>query len=82
MNEPWSDVASLDRALTPSQRSYQWLRWACPDFVERSTHKTKLAADEALEDYFATGEVCEGEHPRIVRRMFGGRVRYVIELES
>jgi hypothetical protein len=47
-----------------------------------STHKTELAAEEALEDYFATGEVCEGEHPTIVRRLFHGRVRYVIELES
>ena len=47
-----------------------------------STHKTKLAALEALEDYLASGEVCEGEHPAIVRRLFCGRVRYVIELES
>ena len=35
-----------------------------------SCHKTFERAAEALEDYFATGEVCEGEHPEI-------RARYI-----
>jgi hypothetical protein len=30
-----------------------------------STHKTRGSAEAALEHYFAAGEVCEGERPRI-----------------
>jgi len=33
-----------------------------------STHKTYEEAALALEDYFASGEVCEGEHPNIEAR--------------
>ncbi len=42
------------------------------------------AANEALEDMFATGEVCEGEHPEIRRVGCGrlGTLRFVIVLED
>jgi hypothetical protein len=43
-----------------------------------STHKTMDEANLALDDLFATGEVCEGEHPHIVRKRLCGRYRYVI----
>ena len=33
-----------------------------------STHKTFEAAAMALEEYYSTGEVCDGEHPEIEGR--------------
>jgi hypothetical protein len=30
-----------------------------------SVHKTREAAEQALENYFANGEICEAERPRI-----------------
>lgn len=33
-----------------------------------SSHKTYAAAEAALEDYFATGEVSWGDNPDIVKR--------------
>ena len=33
-----------------------------------STHKTRTAAEQKLEDMFACGEVCEAERPVIRRR--------------
>lgn len=36
-----------------------------------STHKTRESAERALERYFATGEVCEGEHPEVEKRVTG-----------
>lgn len=33
-----------------------------------SWHASRENAEDALEEYFADGEVCEGEHPRIERR--------------
>jgi hypothetical protein len=33
-----------------------------------SGHKTRKRAEVALEDYFATGKISEGEHPYIERR--------------
>jgi hypothetical protein len=32
-----------------------------------SSHKTREAAEYALEDYFNTGEICEAEAPYVVR---------------
>jgi hypothetical protein len=43
-----------------------------------STHKTRDAAEMALEDYFATGEVSEGDCPRIEAR----NGRYLITLNG
>jgi hypothetical protein len=40
-------------------------------FVYFSTYRGRLAAVQALEDMYATGDVCEGEHPRIVARPAG-----------
>lgn len=33
-----------------------------------SRHSTEALAHRTLEDFFARGEVCEGEHPRVERR--------------
>jgi hypothetical protein len=30
-----------------------------------SAHRTRNAAESALEDYFANGEICEAEEPKI-----------------
>jgi len=35
-----------------------------------SHHRTKQQAEAALEDYFASGQVCEGERPTIVRKRY------------
>lgn len=32
-----------------------------------SSHRTRETAEAALEEYFADGEICEGEHPQIVK---------------
>lgn len=40
-----------------------------------SSHKSRDAAEQALEDYFANGEISEAEHPRI--RKVGAR--WVVE---
>lgn len=34
-------------------------------YFEYSSHRTREAAELALEDYFATGEICEAERPYI-----------------
>lgn len=33
-----------------------------------SVHRTREAAESALEDYFATDQICEAERPRIETR--------------
>lgn len=33
-----------------------------------STHKTQELAEAALESYYANGEICEAERPRIERQ--------------
>jgi hypothetical protein len=43
-----------------------------------SSHKTRDAAEMALEHYYAAGEVSECERPRIERR----GARYVVTLEG
>ena len=52
-------------------------RWAGP-------YKTRQRAEDSLEDSFATGEVSQGEAPRIeVRKDHRGRViGYVVTLED
>jgi hypothetical protein len=55
-----------------------------------STHGTMALAAAALEEYFATGEVLEAEHPTIVRRVLrtpapfprAQSVRYCIEIDG
>lgn len=37
-----------------------------------SSHKTRDRAEDALEDMFASGDVCEGERPMIEARREGG----------
>ena len=32
-----------------------------------STHKTREAAEDALDDYFANGEICAAERPYITK---------------
>jgi hypothetical protein len=34
--------------------------------------ETKFQAEDALERYFANGEICEAERPRIERRKLNG----------
>jgi len=43
-----------------------------------STHKSQRSAELALDDYLASGEVSEGEHPIIRHR----GSRWLIEIES
>jgi len=43
-------------------------------------YKTRSMAEFMLEDMFATGEIVEGERPKIERREVMGGVRYVITL--
>jgi hypothetical protein len=51
-----------------------WPRWlrleqeGNPMRFNYSTHKTFEAAAMALEEYYSTGEVCDGEHPEIEGR--------------
>jgi len=48
-----------------------------------SSHKSRAAAERALEDYFATGEVAECEHPEIKsRKRADGAVRYAVEIDG
>ena len=47
-----------------------------------SHHKTRDQAELALEQYYATGEVCDGEHPEIVRRRYtSGKVWFNVEID-
>jgi len=43
-----------------------------------SWHETKEAAQEALEHYFAAGEVSETEHPHIEYQQIYCGMRYVV----
>jgi uncharacterized membrane protein len=53
-----------------------------------SSHRSQAAAEAALEEYFATGEVSACEHPKVQRRVLGDGVagqslfRYYVTLED
>lgn len=48
-----------------------------------SAHRTREQAEQALEQYYGSGEVCEGEHPTIVRRKYtSGKVWFVVEIDG
>ena len=49
---------------------------------EYSRHKSEERAEMALEDYFATGEVSDGDAPRIERRNTHNGPRWVVTLNG
>jgi hypothetical protein len=46
--------------------------------ITYATFRTLSAAQAGLEEFFALGDICEGEHPTIVAR--AGRFHIVLEV--
>lgn len=49
---------------------------------EYSRHKSIERAEMALDDYFASGEVCNGDAPKIERRTTPNGPRWVVTLNG